>query len=63
MGLRVWDDGGSECRSVMGRIGIESIDNIIPRESGQTSVWSLVARKIDKPTLGDNADDGNGNIS
>ncbi len=31
--------GGSECRFVMNRIGIEPKGNIIPRESGQTSCW------------------------
>ena len=31
MGLRVEEEGASESRSVMGRIGVEPIGNIIPR--------------------------------
>lgn len=45
-GLRVWEGGGSECLPVMGRIGIASLDNIIPRESEQTSTWSLITREF-----------------
>jgi RNA-directed DNA polymerase len=50
MGLRVWEGGGSECLPVMGGIGAESSDNIAPRESGQTSAWSLITRKFGKPS-------------
>jgi hypothetical protein len=48
MGLRVKDGGESEGRSVMGRIGVAFIhtNNITPRESGQTSTWSLVTGKL-----------------
>ncbi|MBB4046487.1 hypothetical protein [Bacteroides reticulotermitis] len=43
-GVRVQESGKSECRSVMEGIRIEpesrvDTDNIIRRESGQTSVW------------------------
>ena len=34
----------------MERIGIEPSGNIIPRESGQTSIWSLITKKLEKPT-------------
>jgi hypothetical protein len=48
MGRRVKDDGESEDRAVMARIGVEKVGyqtlctlplNITPRESEQTSVW------------------------
>ena len=35
MGLRAKENGKSEGRPVMGRIGVTSQDNIIPRESEQ----------------------------
>ena len=41
MGLRVEEDGASEGRPAMGRIGVEPRGDITPRASGQTSVWSL----------------------
>ena len=41
--MRVWEDGGSECCSIMGQIGVESSDDSTPRESGPTSIWSLIA--------------------
>jgi hypothetical protein len=48
MELRVKDDGKSECHSVMGWIRVEFfLNNITLRESGQTSLWSLVTRKLD----------------
>jgi hypothetical protein len=47
MGLLVWEDGESECRSVIERTGAESIDNIASRESGPTSIWSLITRELD----------------
>jgi hypothetical protein len=48
MGLRAKEDGASESRSVMERIGIEPInDKIIPRESEQTSIWSFLTRELD----------------
>ena len=49
MGLRVWEGGESECLPVMGRIGVAPSGNITPRESGQTSTWLLVTRKLGKP--------------
>jgi len=49
MGLRVWEGGKSECLPVMGRIGVAPSGNITPRESGQTSTWLLVTRKLGKP--------------
>ena len=48
MGLRAKENGKSEGRPVMGRIGVMSQDNIIPRESEQTSVWSFLTRKLGK---------------
>ena len=41
MGLRVWDSGKSECRSVMERTGVASKGRITSRESGQTSTLVL----------------------
>jgi hypothetical protein len=43
MGMQVEDDGKSECQAVMAWIGIESLDNITPHESEQTSIWSFNA--------------------
>jgi hypothetical protein len=34
----------------MGERGIDSQENIIPRVSGQTSLWSFRARRFDEPT-------------
>jgi len=45
MEMQVEEDGKSECRVVMARIGIESLDNITPHESEQTSIWSFNAKK------------------
>jgi hypothetical protein len=48
MGLRAKEDGASESRPVMERIGIEPIiGKIIPRESEQTSIWSFLTRELD----------------
>ena len=47
--MRVEDDGKSEGCPVMGQIGIELIGDIIPRESGQTSIWSFFTRKFEEP--------------
>jgi len=44
--VRVEESGESECRSVMGRIGVESKDNITPRESGQTSTGSFFTKEF-----------------
>ena len=44
MEMQVEDDGRSEGQVVMTWIGIESLDNIIPHESEQTSIWSFNAR-------------------
>ena len=44
MGRRVEDEGGSECRSVIERIGVEPPGEITPRESGLTSLRCLRTR-------------------
>ena len=48
MEVRAEDGGGSESRLVTGRIGgcAPHTGNITPRESGQTSTWSLVTRNL-----------------
>ena len=48
-GLRVEEDGKSEDRSVMERIGVEPKGNITPRESEQTSIGSFITRGFGKP--------------
>ena len=50
MGRRVEEEGGSEGRPVIGRIGVEPSGNITPRESGLTSLWSFVTREPGQPT-------------
>ena len=52
MGVRVKDDGKSESRLVMGRIGVALTGKITPRESGQTSIRSFPTRKPELPTSG-----------
>jgi hypothetical protein len=48
---RVEEDGKSESRPVMGRIGVAPREgNITPRESGQTSVGSLITGEFGEPT-------------
>ena len=49
MGRRVEDEGGSEYRSVIGRIGVEPSGEITPRESGLTSLGSFVTREPGEP--------------
>jgi RNA-directed DNA polymerase len=44
------EEGESESRPVIGRIGIAEQSNIIPRESGQTSLWSFDARALEEAT-------------
>ena len=44
MGRRVKDEGGSEGRSVIERIGVEPPGEITPRESGPTSLGCLRTR-------------------
>ena len=44
MGRRVEDEGGSEGRPVIGRIGVEPSGEITPRESGLTSLGCLRTR-------------------
>jgi hypothetical protein len=51
-GRRVKDGGGSERRPVIGRIGVESSGKITPRESGPTSLGSLVTRTPGEPLQG-----------
>jgi hypothetical protein len=46
MMLRVKEDGESECQSVMEWIGIEAQADIIPHESEQTSIWSLITKDL-----------------
>jgi hypothetical protein len=60
MGLRTKEDGESECRFVMRRIEIESSDNIISRESEQTSIWYLITRKFGNPSQEGMQDDSRG---
>ena len=43
-GLRVEEEGGSECRPVIGRIRVEPSGEITRRESGLTSLWCLRTR-------------------
>ena len=45
MGRRVKDEGESECRPVIDRIGVEPPGNITPPERGQTSLGSSVTRE------------------
>jgi len=47
MGLWVKEEGKSECRAVVARIGVAVIANITPRESGQTSLWSQITRELE----------------
>ena len=56
MGLRVEEEGASEGRSVMGRIGIEPSGDVIHGESRQTSLWSLVTREPWPTDSGSKAD-------
>ena len=44
MERRVEDEGGSERRPVIERIGVEPSGEITPRESGPTSLWCLRTR-------------------
>ena len=44
MVVQAEEDGKSECQVVMTRIGVETIDNITPHKSEQTSIWSFNAR-------------------
>ncbi len=41
------DEGESESHPVMGWIGVDPQENITPRESGQTSLWSFRARALE----------------
>jgi hypothetical protein len=46
----VWsakEEGESESRPVMGRIGVAEQLNITPREGEQTSLWSFRARALE----------------
>lgn len=44
---RVREEGKSEGRPVMGRIGVAVQTNITPCESGQTSLWSRLTRELE----------------
>ncbi len=46
--MRVWEVGKSECLAVMARIGVAPPGNITPRESGQTSDWCWMTKKLQK---------------
>ena len=48
MGLRIEEDGESECSLVIKEIGMAPPGNITPRESGQTSVWSFITKRSGK---------------
>ncbi len=48
MGRWVEEEGESEGRPVMGRIGVEPSGDSTPRESAQTSLWSLGTRERGK---------------
>jgi hypothetical protein len=50
MEVQVEEDGKSECQVVMAWTGVESMDNITPHESEQTSIWSFNARNRCKST-------------
>jgi len=50
--VRVKEDGESESRLVMGRIGVTLPGKITPRESGQTSIRSFPTREPELTTLG-----------
>ena len=52
MGVRVKEDGESESRLVMRRIGVALPGKITPRESGQTSIRSFLTREPELPTSG-----------
>ena len=52
MGRRVGDEGGSERRPVIGRIGVELASKITLRESGPTSLRSFVTREPGEPLQG-----------
>jgi hypothetical protein len=45
----VEEEGASEGRSVMERIGVAAQEKITPRESEQTSLWSFRARAFEQP--------------
>jgi RNA-directed DNA polymerase len=50
MAMRVKDDGKSERRLVMRRIGVAPTGKITPRASGLTSIWSFLTREPVLPT-------------
>jgi RNA-directed DNA polymerase len=50
MGVRAKEDGKSESRLVMRRIGVALLGKITPRESGQTSIRSFPTREPELPT-------------
>ena len=48
--MRAEESGGSECRPVTGRIGVEEVERRhLPRESGQTSARSFFTRTAAMP--------------
>src|SRR5262245_8898179 len=56
MWLRVEDEGESERRPVIGRIGVEPHSDITPRESGLTSLGSGVTREPGQQASGGDAE-------
>ena len=52
MGRRVGDEGGSQRRPVIGRIGVELSSKITLRESGPTSLRSFLTREPGEPLQG-----------
>jgi hypothetical protein len=44
--VREEEDGRSESRSVMERIGVAPVGNITPRENELTSIWSFITRDL-----------------
>jgi hypothetical protein len=56
MEVRVEEDGKSEGRFVMKRIGVAAEANITPRASELTSIWSFITREFEKPSQGRKAD-------
>ena len=49
IGVRAWEDGRSECHSVMEWIRVEPTGDITLRESVLTSIWSCITREFGQP--------------
>jgi hypothetical protein len=46
MDVREEEEGRSEGRSVMERIGVAPAGNITPRENERTSIWAFITRDL-----------------